>query len=103
MASIRKRTWKSSGETNTAWIADYSDQAGRRHIKTFGTKKAADAWLVTARGEVAQGVHTAASASITVAQAGEDWIAQGETDGLERSTVEQYRQHLDYHIKPFIG
>jgi integrase len=39
MASIRKRTWKSSGETKTAWIADYSDQAGKRHIKTFGTKK----------------------------------------------------------------
>jgi hypothetical protein len=65
--------------------------------------KAADAWLVAARGEVQQGVHTPASASITVIRAGEDWIAQGETDGLERSTLRQYRQHLDYHIKPFIG
>ena len=64
MASIRKRTWTSGGETRTAWVANYNDQGGKRHLKTFGTKKTADAWLVAARGEVAQGVHAAASASI---------------------------------------
>src|SRR5579885_316083 len=103
MASIRKRTWKSAGEVKTAWVADYFDQTGKRHIKTFSTKKAADSWLVTARDEVQKGIHTPASTSITVEQAGEDWISQGETDGLERSTLRQYRQHLDYHIKPLVG
>jgi integrase len=103
MASIRKRTWQAGNETKTAWIADYFDQAGKRHIKTFKTKKEADAWLVGTRSEVKQGIHTPVSASITVEKAGEDWIAQGETDGLERSTLRQYRQHLDYHIKPMIG
>jgi integrase len=103
LASIRKRTWKSGGETNTAWIADYSDQAGKRRLKTFKTRKAADAWLVSARGEVAQGVHTPESTSITVAEAGDSWIAQAEADGLERSTLTQYRQHLALHIKPFLG
>jgi integrase len=38
-----------------------------------------------------------------VREAGELWITQGEEDGLERSTLMQYRQHLDYHIAPFIG
>jgi integrase len=103
MASIRKRTWTNAKGEQTAWIADYFDQAGKRHIKTFATKKAADAWLVTARSEVQQGIHTARSDSITVAEAGDMWIAQGETDGLERATLYQYRQHLDYHIKPFLG
>src|ERR1051325_4286272 len=103
MAKVRKRTWNTSDGPKTAWIADYKDQAGKRHIKTFSSRKAADAWLVEARHEVTQGVHTPASSSITAAQAGEDWIAQGEADGLERSTIEQYRQHLSYHIKPFIG
>ena len=103
MASIRKRTWQSGGEDKTAWIADYFDQAGKRHIKTFKQKKGADAWLVAARREVQQGTHTPANTSITVAKAGEAWISQGETDGLERSTLAQYRQHLDYHIKPFLG
>jgi len=103
MASIRKRTWQTGKGEKTAWIADYFDQAGKRHIKTCKTKKEADAWLVNTRHEVQQGNHTPASASITVAEAGELWIAQGETDGLEASTLRQYRQHLDYHIKPFIG
>ena len=36
-------------------------------------------------------------------EAGDLWLAQGETDGLEASTLMQYRQHLEYHIKPLIG
>jgi integrase len=103
MATVRKRTWKSGGETKTAWIADYFDQDAKRHIKTFPTKKEANAWLVETQHEVKQGVHTPASTSITVAEAGELWITQAETDGLEASTLAQYRQHLKYHIQPFIG
>jgi len=111
MAKVWQRTWKSAdGEDKSAWIADYFDQIkdtkhpnGHRHIKTFKTRKEADAWLVVARREVQQGIHTAPSGSITVADAGEMWIAEAETDELERSTIRQYRQHLDYHIKPLIG
>jgi integrase len=103
MASVRKRTWKTGGAVKTAWIADYFDQAGKRRLKTFETRKAADAWLVNARHEVSQGIHTPASTSITVAEAGDLWLAQGEIDGLERSTLMQYRQHLEFHIKPLIG
>jgi integrase len=103
MASIRKRTWKSGGENRTAWVADYFDQAGDRHIKTFGTKKAADAWLVTTRGQVADGTHTAENASITVAEAGELWIQTGELENLERSTLRQYRTHVSMHINPLLG
>jgi integrase len=59
--------------------------------------------LTTARHEIKQGIHTPVSTSRTVAEAGELWIAQAEIDGLETSTVRQYRQHLDYYIKPLIG
>src|SRR6266496_2301001 len=103
MASVRKRTWKTDGVDKTAWVADYFDQAGKRRLKTFVTRKAADGWLVKARHEVSQGIHTPASTSITVGDAGDLWLAQGQNDGLERSTLEQYRQHLEYHIKPLIG
>ena len=96
MATIRKRTWTTRrGESKSAWIADYTDQAGKQHIKTFATKRAADAWLVTARHEISLGVHTPDTASSTVAEAGEVWIDQAEADGLELSTIRQYRQHLD--------
>jgi integrase len=100
MATVRKRAWKSRGETKTAWIADYFDQEGKRHIKTFDTRKAASGWLVTAQGEVSRGVHTPENASITVAEAAEIWIQKGELEKLERSTLRQYRNHVDLHIKP---
>lgn len=69
MASIRKRSWVSRGVRRERWIADYVDQAGVRRLKTFPSKKAADAWLITARHEVQQGTHTPMSSSITVAEA----------------------------------
>jgi integrase len=103
VASVRKRTWKTGAAVKTAWVADYFDQAGKRRLKTFDTRKAADAWLVNARHEVSQGIHTPASTSITVAEAGDLWHEQGQTDGLEPSTLMQYRQHLEFHIKPLIG
>lgn len=101
--SIRKRTWKSSGAEHSAWVVDYFDQAGKRRLKTFVTKKEADAWAVTARHEVKQGVHTPASASITVAEAFARWIADCEANGLEYGTLLQRRQHLKLHIAQFIG
>jgi integrase len=103
MASIRKRKWRSGGETKEAWVADYFDQAGDRHIKTFEKKKEAEAWLDGAKAEVRTGTHTADSTSKTIGEAGDAWIAEAEADGLERSTIAQYRQHLDLHIRPHIG
>ena len=109
MASIRKRSWKYGGETKTAWVADYfgpdvdANGKPRRHQKTFATKKDADAWLVETRHEVAQGTHTPESASITVAEAADMWLAAGELNGLERSTMKQYQNHVTHHLKPLLG
>ncbi len=103
MASVRKRSWKSGGEVKTAWIADYFDQGGKRHLKTFATKKAATSWLDTTRHEVKQGMHTPESTSITVAEAAALWIRRGELEKLERSTLNKYRNHVDLHILPFLG
>jgi integrase len=100
MASIRKRTWRNKDGEQTAWVADYFDQNGQRHIKTFETKKAATSWLIETQGEVKRGVHTPENASITVAEAADIWIEKGELENLERSTLRQYRNHVDLHIKP---
>jgi integrase len=103
MATIRKRQWRVGGEVRSAWIVRYADQAGKRHIKTFETKREAEAWAVQTLHEVSRGMHTAASASITVRQAFEKWITHCEKEGLEYSTLRQRRQHLVHHIEPFIG
>jgi len=99
MASIRKRTWTSNGVEKSAWAIDYFDQSRVKRRKTFATKKQAVDWATTALHEVKQGIHTPASASVTVAVAGELWIEQCQADGLEESTIRQRRQHF----KPRIG
>jgi integrase len=102
--SVRKRTWKTrAGETKEAFIVDYFDQQGERHIRTFELKREAEEYHDTVRNDVRSGIHTAPSKSITVAEAAERWIKGVEADHRERSTVAQYRQHAKLHIAPRLG
>jgi integrase len=103
MATVRKRTWHSGGDTRTAWVADYIDQDGKRHVKTFETKKDTDRWLVTARAEIRDGIHTPDSKSPTIGETADVWVKQAQADGLEPATVRQYIQHVERHVKPFLG
>ena len=102
--AVRKRTWTTAkGEQREAWIVDYRDKQGDRHIETFTRKKDADAKHAEVSTAVRAGVHVAASKSKTVAEAGKIWVEAAELEGLERSTVEQYSAHLRLHIAPAIG
>ena len=103
MASIRKRAWRTNGVKQTAWVLDYKDTAGKRRLKTFPTRKEAEQWSVTALHEVKQGTHTPASASITVEQGMDLWIADSEANDLDFYTVKQRKTHKRLHIVPFIG
>jgi integrase len=102
--SVRKRAWfTSKGEHKEAWVVDYVDQAGDRRLKTFAKKKAADNFAATANVEIRAGIHTADSASKTIAEAGKLWLETSDKAGLERSTLAAYRQHLKLHIEPYLG
>jgi integrase len=102
--SVRKREWTTrKGEKKEAWIVDYADQSGERHIQTFSRKKDADEYHASVSVDVRQGIHTPHSKGITVAEAAEDWIAFVELEGRERSTVNHYRNHVKYHINPRLG
>jgi integrase len=102
--SVRKRKWTTRlGEAKETWVVNYTDQQGVRRLKTFDRKKDADAYHATVRVEVREGRHTPASQSITVAAAAADWLAYVEAEGRERSTREQYEQHVRLHISPDIG
>lgn len=104
--SVRKRKWKTSeGIEREAWVVDYVDQQGRRILKTFDKKKDADTFAASSRVEVIEGTHVADSASVTVSEAGDLWIKSAEASDppLERTTIEQYQQHLRLHILPFLG
>jgi integrase len=102
--SVRKRTWTNAkGETKDAWVVDYVDQQGLRHIETFARKKEADERHAAIKVEVSKGIHTPSSRSITVAQAANDWINFIEIENRERSTVVLYQQVVEQHIVPRIG
>src|SRR5262249_16933598 len=102
--SVRKRKWKTaSGETRESWVVWYADQHGKGHIKTFDKKKAADAYHATVRIEIREGRHTAEGDRMTVAEAGKHWIATGESNNLERATLNEYRRHLEMLITPYLG
>jgi integrase len=102
--SVRRRAWTTAqGERREAWIVDYTDQDGDRHIETFERKKDAEARHDVVRIDVRKGEHVAPSKSETVAEAAERWIKRVEANGRERGTLQQYRQHLDLHILPRIG
>lgn len=108
MAQVRRREWQAKDAegkrvTKTKWVADYRDAAGKRRLKTFATKKAAEAYLHKTVGELAAGIHVPERDSITIGEAGDQWLAQAEADGLERCTLESYRDHVRLHIKPYLG
>jgi integrase len=102
MASVRKRTWTTKTGEKQAWVVSYMHK-GKQHIRTFSKKKTADAWRAEMQTEQKRGVHTPVSTSITVAEAGQKWLEQAAADGLERATLAQYRQHLDFHILPHLA
>jgi integrase len=102
--TVRKRTWTNrDGSRGEAWVVAYTDQAGKRRLKSFDKKREADSYQVGLGGELRSGVHVPDSQSVTVAEAGRLWLSSCEAVGLERATLGPYRQHLDLHIVPLIG
>src|SRR5262245_48872744 len=102
--SVRKRNWTTrTGEQREAWIVDYIDQGGTRHIQTFERKKDADARHAEVKIDVKKGIHVASSKSVTVAEAGKRWTNAAEAEGLQRATVRTYCQHVDLYIVPLLG
>jgi integrase len=102
--SVRKREWTTRrGEAKEAWIADYTDGTGKRHIQTFAQKKKADAFAAKVKVDINAGTHVALDNELTIAGVAEKWIKGVEADGKERATIRQYRQHANLHIVPRIG
>src|SRR6188472_1904103 len=86
--AVRKRTWtKPNGEIGEAWVVDYKSN-GKRHIKTFPTRKKAVAFRDTTGVEVREGRHVADSVSITVAEAAAIWIKAVELGRGDSSPAE---------------
>src|SRR5947208_1194533 len=92
--AVGKRSWtKPNGEIGEAWVTAYMAN-GKRHLKTFRTRKEAVAFSNKAGDEISEGRHVAESASITVADAAGIWIkavelGRGDSPPAEHSTLRQ--------------
>src|SRR5262249_760888 len=86
-----------------AWVVDYVDAVGIRRTETFSRRRDADARAATIDVDLRRGVHTAVSASPTVAQAAQDWLTAVSLRGRERTTLKGYRAHIELQIGPAMG
>jgi len=106
MASIRKRRLPSG---RSAWLVDFTDANGRRRARQFSTKREGDAFMVTARAEVAGGIYVHDGDAITVSAAATIWLGRCElryrsNRRMERATLRDYEGKLRLHIlDPVIG
>jgi integrase len=101
--SFQKQAADSLGiKPSVSWLVAYKDRSGRA-FKQFATKQEAEDWKITAQHEIKQGTHTRTSASKTIAEAWALWLEHCEAEKLEIYTIEQRQQHLNHHVKPFIG
>jgi integrase len=102
--SVRKRIWQNQdGSQGEAWIVAYTDQSGKRHIKSFERKKDADTFHAAVDVDIRHGIHVPDSQSIVVAEAAKLWLASCEDAGLERTTLAGYKQHAALHVIPLLG
>ncbi len=107
MASVRKREWTHNGTKREAWVCAYTDQDGKRRLKTFDKKKEADAFRQKAEAEINAGVHTAASASVTVAEAVREYLGDCERrrriGDLTGNTIRKARWTLEDRLVKACG
>jgi integrase len=100
--SVRRRTWRNrDGSQGEAWVVSYSDQSGKRRIKSFDRKREADAFAGAVSVDIRTGIHVPDSQSVMIAQAAQFWLES--VSELERATRTQYRQHVELHITPLFG
>jgi integrase len=102
--SVRRRSWQNrDGSRSEAWVVGYTDRAGVRRLKTFERKKDAEVFEAAVALDVRAGIHVPDSQSIVVAEAARLWLEGCDAAGLERTTRDAYRQHVELHIVPLLG
>jgi integrase len=101
MVTIVKRRWTApNGEAKEAWRVRFVDQNGIRRSKQFDKKKDADAQLITARHQVAEGTFTPESTSKTIKDACDLCIGRARAEDLEHSTIDQYGRSVEIILRP---
>lgn len=99
---------KGSDKFKKAWAVAYTDADGKRRQEQFKSKKAADKRRLAIELELELGVHTVASATVTVGELLDAWLADCErrhriADNMAGYTLVSYRQQVENHLRPALG
>ena len=103
MAHIRQKIWTNrDGSVTKKFELTYTDYSGKRFTKMFDLKREADAERIRIENDLAEGMHVSPKNSRSVIKGLRSWLSYME--GLEkagkreRSTVDHYQTHIEYHI-----
>lgn len=108
MATVRKRKWVHNGQAKEAWVVAYTDQGGKRRLKTFDKKKDADKYRTKVETEIEAGVHTPARETATFREACEGYLIECERrwrigDKMSGNTLYKKRSIITNHLIPDLG
>lgn len=108
MASVRKREWSHKGEAKSAWVVSYTDQGGKRRLKTFEKKKDADRYRTKVESEIEGGTHTPDRDTVTLAEAAKAWLEDCERrhkigSRMTGASLNGYRRYTSNHVLPAMG
>ena len=106
--SIRKRTWEWKGKQRTALGGRLPRRQGEAPAEDVQDQGRGRDWHAGTRIDLKQGTHMSPTA--TASRSGKPGDCGSPPAGratatrsLERSTIEQYRRHVELHITPLIG
>jgi integrase len=93
MACIRKRRGR--------WVVDFRDQYGKRHWKSYRTKKQAEDGLADVHANVRDKTYVDPAALPTFAEVAQRWLAVKRDHPA--STFNFWRGQIDLHLAPAFG
>lgn len=107
MASVRKRKWTHGDTEREAWVVAYTDQGGKRRLKTFDKKKDAEGYRQKVESEISDGTHTAVSESVKVTVAAQafyrDNDRRAKLGDITKGTALHYESDMRNGFLPAFG
>ena len=107
MATVSKRKWTHAGVENEAWVVRYTDQSGKRRMKTFDRKKDADRYRTHVEVEIEKGEHTPDSESALIRNLAKVYLEHiaelVEAKSLSRESYASIDKALRLDVIPQLG
>lgn len=108
MATVSKRITRYKGEDRVTWVVRYTDISGVKRLKTFATKRDAEAGRRQIESGIETGAHVADRATVTFGEAIQAWLSDCDRrhkigDNMSGNTLRGYVGYANNHVIPSLG